>query len=193
MFSADEDPPALDALPTLVGQWLARAVRDKRSPLRWPVVATVSPSGRPHARMMVVRRVDDGARTLDLYTDARSPKRTDLACSPRAEAVFWDPKKRLQLRMEAFVRVLDDGPERDAAWSNVREEARADYARAHAPGALARDPIAADARLQDDAGHFAIVRLFMQRVDVLRLAAPRPWRAEVVYNDGAVAARWLTP
>ena len=84
--------------------WMADAVA---RPLPEPtamVLATVSASGRPRARTVLLKNHDSGGFTF--YTNRTSRKGTDLAEVPRASLVFpWFPMQR-QVIVEGTVSAL---------------------------------------------------------------------------------------
>lgn len=71
------------------------------------VLATVAPDGRPSARAVIARAVDDAG--LAFYTDTGSPKAAHLAANPWAAAVFLWPALERQARVEGDVQPVDDG------------------------------------------------------------------------------------
>src|ERR1700691_6785006 len=84
--------------------WVADAVA---APLPEPtamVLATVSASGRPRARTVLLKQHDSGGFTF--YTNRTSRKGTDLAEVPRACLLFpWHPMQR-QVIVEGTVTAL---------------------------------------------------------------------------------------
>jgi len=58
---------------------LARATQDRHHDWRTPVLATQGVAGSgPQARTVVLRRAEAATWTLRVYTDARSPKCSEL-------------------------------------------------------------------------------------------------------------------
>lgn len=70
-------------------------------------VATVDAAGRPSARMVLLRGLDE--RGLRFFTSYESHKGRELAENPHAAAVFYWPHVARQVRVEGVVeRVSDD-------------------------------------------------------------------------------------
>lgn len=70
-------------------------------------LATATPEGRPSARMVLVRGIEEG--DLRFYTNHESRKGDELAASPHAALVFhWGPPLRRQARVEGAVARLPD-------------------------------------------------------------------------------------
>jgi pyridoxamine 5'-phosphate oxidase len=64
-------------------------------------LATASRTGRPSARMVLLRGLD--ARGLTFFTNYRSRKGVDLAANPRAAVVFYWQALGCQIRVEGRV------------------------------------------------------------------------------------------
>src|SRR5206468_3250851 len=64
-------------------------------------LATAAPDGRPSARMVLYKGIEDGA--LLFYTNYQSRKARELEANPRAALLFyWQPLSR-QVRVEGAV------------------------------------------------------------------------------------------
>lgn len=74
------------------------------------VLATATPDGRPSARAVLMRGLDENE--LVFYTDTRSRKGEELAANPRAAVVFLWPVLERQVRVEGPVAPVP-GPEAD--------------------------------------------------------------------------------
>ena len=84
--------------------WLEEA-RSTGSP--WAgamVLATATAGGRPSARAMMLRHVDESGLAFD--SDYRSRKAQDLGANPRAAAVFLWPDQERQARFEGEVEAV---------------------------------------------------------------------------------------
>jgi pyridoxamine 5'-phosphate oxidase len=100
-------------------------------------LATADPDGRPGARMVLLRGLDQ--RGLTFYTNRGSEKGRDLAANPRAAVVFhWEGLGR-QVRLRGAVRRLEEEESRAyfetrppghrlAAWASPQGQVIADRA-----------------------------------------------------------------
>ena len=87
-------------------RWLAEAQAADLSEPGAITVATVDAEGRPDARIVLLREIDE--RGIIFYTNRRSTKGQQLAAVPAAAVVsYWDPLHR-QVRLRGPVHVLDD-------------------------------------------------------------------------------------
>ena len=101
------------------------------------VLATATPDGRPSARAVLMRGLDE--QGLVFYTDTRSRKGEELAANPRAAVVFLWPALERQVRVEGAVAPVA-GTEADvyfaarprghrlAAWASAQSRPLADRA-----------------------------------------------------------------
>lgn len=92
---AGDDPLALFA------RWLEEAVAAGLPEPNAMTLATVDADGRPHARVVLLKGLDDGAFVF--YTNYQSGKGRDLAERPLAALVFWWADLERQVRVEGTV------------------------------------------------------------------------------------------
>ncbi|MGX6649211.1 pyridoxamine 5'-phosphate oxidase family protein [Maricaulaceae bacterium MS644] len=151
--------------PRAVLDILTRAANEKKSPWRWPVLATKG-GAYPGARMLVVRAFNRAALEIELHTDARSAKLDELQAAPACALLFFDKGSMVQLRVDGRARILH-GEARDAAFARAPQGSMDDY-RGRAPG---DDPDApASAPSPDAAANFAAISIRMERADLLVIA-----------------------
>lgn len=167
---------------------LTRGVHDRHAAARHPTLATVSVTGRPQARTVVLRAADRAAGTLDIHTDIESAKVQDLRASPFAALHVWDAAAHLQIRLEAEVSLLT-GPAVSAIWASVPDASRQSYGSTPAPGQPI--PQALDYAKSPDPACFAVLRLRVLTLDALHLG-PQHRRARFDRDTGW-AGTWLAP
>ena len=150
---------------------LGRATRDRRHAFRHPVIATRCPRRGVRARTVVLREVDPGTATLTLYTDRRSGKLEGLAIEPELSWCFYDPRRRVQLRVESRASLHVGDAIARAAWSRQGPAARALYAVAPPPATELREGVSPLVREGADAGFedFAVVVCAVEEADWLHL------------------------
>lgn len=86
--------------------WLAEAAATELAHPDAMTLATVGRTGRPTARMVLLRGHD--ARGLVFFTNRKSAKAGDLADNPQAALVFhWPPLER-QVRVEGAVEAVSE-------------------------------------------------------------------------------------
>ena len=168
---------------------LERATADRRSNFRQFTLATVE-KGRPAARTVVLRAVDRGARAVTFWTDRRSAK--VAALDRPVEALFWDEKTSLQLRLAG--RALAAGteePDVAALFEGLPDRALHDYATLAAPGADWQANAAFErSRAREN---FMRVRVEATGADLLELAPGGHRRFAFVISGGLERITPLTP
>ena len=87
-------------------------------------LATVDREGRPRARTVVCRKVEDDG-SLWVASDARSGKNAEVEHNPAAEMAFWLPSLREQFRVAGSIWIMKDDERRTALWSALSDSARA--------------------------------------------------------------------
>ena len=165
-----------------------RGVHDRHAAARHPTLATVSVSGLPQARTVVLRSADRANGTLDFHTDVNSAKVEELRANAGAALHVWDSRSRLQIRLAVNAAILT-GPAVAADWARVPESSRISYGVNPAPGQPIPGPLAYDR--QPDVAGFAVIRLQVQQMDVLHLGEVHR-RAHYRRSDHWLG-QWLAP
>lgn len=81
-------------------QWFEEASRTEHHDVNVMTLATADADGRPSARIVLLKGVDDG---FVFYTNYESHKGRELAENPNAAVVFWWPTMARQVRVEGSV------------------------------------------------------------------------------------------
>ena len=92
--------------------WLDAAVGAGAPEPTGAVLATASPEGRPSARVVLLKDVDE--RGFVLYTNYESRKGQELAANSHAALTFWWPALERQVRIEG--RIARVAPEESDAY-----------------------------------------------------------------------------
>jgi pyridoxamine 5'-phosphate oxidase len=212
-------PDALPADPMpLFGAWFDQAMAAAAVPNpNAMTLATVSPEGRPAARIVLCKAFADDA-SVDFYTNRRSRKGLDLAAHPVASLLFhWDHAGR-QARFDGPVSLVPDEesdayfvsrpwPRRLGAWASDQSEpiesraALEDKVRALMQrfGLDPDNPPAPDADVEiPRPEHWGGYRLLAERVELwaaqgARLHDRAEWRRTVVPAITAWRSQRLQP
>jgi len=106
----DAAPASLESVEVACLDALVRAAHDKRSPLRWPVLATARPENAgASARIVVLRDFQRSSRTAEFWTDRRSAKVAELDSCPRATLHFFDRSRMVQMRARGPAQTVTGG------------------------------------------------------------------------------------
>ena len=161
--------------------------REGRSPqARWLQLATLSRDGAPRVRTLVFRGWG-GPAQLDLLTDARSSKSSELQAEPRVELCWLLPKARSQFRLRGHrmaMRPEDALATRQQHWDQLHPGARSLWGWPE-PGAPFQADAAFPSELTDGTPLpecFELVRIELEQVELLELTGHphqrRRWRAD---------------
>lgn len=186
-------------------QWrqLRKAADDPAHPFRNVTLATLSPDGHPQARYLILRGADADARTLELHTDIRSTKWTELAANPQISVLAYDPEARVQIRLTGTATRHGPGtPAHDAAWASLSTWARKTYC--GGPPGLVTDWVEVDqvtgvppTESEVEMGHdsFGVLTLSMTSLDWFKHPRGEIRRAQFSYAaDGSLMkADWIEP
>jgi pyridoxine/pyridoxamine 5'-phosphate oxidase len=142
---------------------------------------------------VVLRHADAPLWTLRVYTDARSPKCSELVAKPLAQLTFWSKRLNWQLRVSALATVEFEGEQVNAAWERVRQSrACADYLSASPPGHVQSAIKAPEENAADSlrGHHLAILNFKVSSMDWLALSKDGHRRARLT---PAGELEWLVP
>ncbi len=168
---------------------LGRATQDRHHAWRTPVLATAADDGLVNARTVVLRGVDATRASLDIFTDDRSPKVSELRTQQAALFVFWSSRLRWKLRVRVNMSVQTTGPDVEALWQRVSQTASAsDYMAQAAPGTAWCEP-GNSAEDSSRHSHFALLRAQVTEMDWLELGRGGHRRARILADTW----EWLVP
>jgi hypothetical protein len=135
-------------------------------------------------------------RRLRFHTDRRSSKIPEIEANPSGAVLVYDPKQKIQLRLDCRLSVHSDDEVAREAWAATRDFSRICYQVMCAPGQVVTDPAAVSFSAEDShdgADHFAVIVADVARIEWLYLAAHGHRRAEFVWQKGDWQGRWLVP
>ncbi len=166
--------------------------REGRSPqARWLQLASIGADGAPRVRTLVFRGWA-GPAVLDLLTDSRSSKASELIAEPRLELCWLLPKARSQFRLRGQRLELpppDEQAVRQQHWQQLNPGARALWGWPE-PGAPFDAAAAFPAELPDGTALpacFTLVRIAVTQVELLELTGHphqrRRWRADQQWSE----------
>ncbi len=176
---------------------LFRPTKDKKDPLRYPTVISVSPEGKPQGRTVVLRKVDRKHRLLRLYTDIRAEKVTDLRTQPELLWHFYHPKKQIQIRASGKAIIRHKDALCEEVWKNTPPFARKNYCTSASPATptdRATNGLPDDWQEKSEAAfeNFSIIETTIEAVDFLYLHPEMQHRAKFWF-DKKWQGTWVTP
>lgn len=169
---------------------LRRATQDRHHDWRTPVFATSGLTNAVNARTVVLRAVDSKANKLQIYTDARSSKASEIATQEQAIFVFWSSKLSWQLKVQVRASLITSGSQVQQTWAQVKQTASAkDYLSNFAPGTPITAHYQKGEQDQSNSSHFALVNAEIVDMDWLELARSGHRRAKISHDSW----EWLVP
>ena len=177
---------------TLPGTWaeiwqvLSEGVARRDAGARLVSLATLSPHG-PQCRTLALRSALKQAGEVTLHTDQKSKKVAELEYDPRVSILVWDPKRKVQLRLNGEASVSRGS---DANWQAVPEPSREAYGHIPSPGT----PIpSSDAwRIEPDIARFTVITARLNTIDYVSLD-PAGHRRALFERTDAWKGQWLSP
>lgn len=182
---------------------LIKAAIKRHGSYQKPSIATVDADGFARQRVVVLREVDMQQRRLTLFTDSRSEKVTELRDRPNLSWLFWDERKKVQIRMIGSA-VLEEGSERCRQyWDRLPVQGRSSYAMLPAPGTPQQnDEVPLPEQWHDEMNledteyafeHFMVITCQVFKADLLHLHHEGHQRAKFEFRDGHWDGQWVTP
>jgi pyridoxamine 5'-phosphate oxidase len=172
-------------------------VTNRRSPFHSPMIASVSPEGRPRVRVVILRGCEPARGLLRFHTDRRSAKFAELSARAEAAMTGYDAAAKIQVRVEGAVTLHVDDSVADAAWEGSRQFSRICYGTHPGPGSELAEAGAftlpsADDDIAAGRANFCAVQLHVASLEWLYLAASGHRRAHFDLASEH-PGRWLSP
>ena len=162
-------------------------------PAAWDFMEEGVRDGNPSSRCMVLRAVDRQKATLVFHTDRRSIKANELKSSSQGAVLFYDPKRKIQLRLRCGLSLDTDSVETNERWGKMKEMSKVCYQSNLAPG----DPISDPEQVQflgEGFENFAILTATVKRLEWLYLSFRGNRRAIFDWSrPGGEDGKWLVP
>ena len=161
----------------------------KRHPFRYFSLATIE-NDKPQQRTVVLRKtlVD---LSLVFFTDKRTQKIEDLQHNSACSALFYHPKKLLQIRVTGTAELITDKEQIASYWHTVQEASKKDYTTSIAPGSTIKNPDAIAYTTEEN--HFCPVKIIPTSLEYLRLKRPNHLRVLFSRDDKDWTGAFLVP
>ena len=180
---------------------LQRGVADRNEDFRLPVVI-VSATDSAEGRIVVLRGAFKDKNILRFHTDFRSSKIKSLKENKKIYFVFYNKKRKIQVRAEGIAIVHKDNEITKEAWTKTQMMSRKCYLSPQAPGDFINDS-ASD--LSKDMGNeiptyeqsemgyknFCVIESKIKSFEWLYLASQGHRRAKFMLDENK--STWLVP
>jgi pyridoxamine 5'-phosphate oxidase len=118
---------------------LEHGAKKRRSGFHHGVLATLAPTG-PAARTLILRGLEREPLAIRFHCDSRSQKLNEIVENPKAEACFYSPADRLQIRLAGELTCFTEGEIVEKAWEETQLLSKRVYLAGQAPGTQLDDP-----------------------------------------------------
>ena len=115
---------------------LEQSIEDPTSPVRTPVLISVSADGLAQGRTVVLRAFNRQQRQLKIYTDVRSEKVAQLRTQPVCTLVAYQPNPMIQLRLKTNAVVNHNNEITRESWAVMPGPNRCNYLTDPNPGSI---------------------------------------------------------
>jgi hypothetical protein len=184
---------------------LEEAIGDPISPVRTPVLISVSIDGLAQGRTVVLRGFNRQQRQLTIYTDARSAKVAQLRAQPICTLVAYQPNPMMQLRLSTNAIVNHKNEITHEAWAVMPGPNRCNYLTDPDPGSISvqatdgRPVINAESVPTNDENeiaysHFSVIVFTIKELEWLYLPRRGHRRAQFTWDEAnSLQSDWLIP
>ena len=184
---------------------LEEAIGDPTSPVRTPVLISISTGCLAQGRTVVLRGFNRQQRQLTIYTDVRSAKVTQLRAQPACTLVAYQPNPMMQLRLSANAMVNHNNEITHEAWAVMPGPNRCNYLTDPYPGSISGQ--ATDGRPVINAesvptnneneiaySHFSVIVFTINELEWLYLPQRGHRRAQFIWDEAnSLQSDWLIP
>lgn len=175
----------------------------RNSPLREVVLSTIDEHGVPQNRMVILRKVEVADRRLTFFTDYRSGKINDIQSSQHISLLFWDSKKRVQIRCVGQLRMYKGDSLSKMYWDRIPKQGRGLYATIAPPGTpMPEDGVYMPPNWEERSlpetdviayPNFCVLICEVSKLDVLHLGREQHQRGGFHWNGNSWSMEWLIP
>lgn len=172
----------------LIRNELVKGCSKKGHPFRYFTFITAQ-NNIPSARTVVLRKVEPDFE-LVFYTDKRSKKIEHIKQNPNSSALFYHPKKLLQINLSGVAVIEKDNAFLEELWNSIPENSKKDYTTSRPPGTSIKSP---DRIEYTDVNNFCVLRIKISKIEYLQLKRPNHIRAAFEYKNGTWSGQFLVP
>ncbi len=161
----------------------------KGHPFKYFTLSTLW-NGKPRQRTVVLRKVQPDLQLL-FYTDKRSAKVEQIKKYPSVSALFYHPKKMMQLQVEGRATVKEHPEMLRKIWKSIPATSKRDYTTVLPPGVKTENPSALEYLKEDN--YFCMVQIQPMRLEYLKLNQPHHLRVKFEKTGDDWSGTFLIP
>tara|TARA_Y100000589_G_C27054261_1_gene588588 strand:- start:114 stop:731 length:618 start_codon:yes stop_codon:yes gene_type:complete len=184
---------------------LFQGVKKRKSNFHNTILNTVGLNQKPESRTVVLRGFSANELSIKIHSDVRSKKISEIKKNENVSLVFYDPQKKIQLRIRGFAKIKE--AELDS-WKNLNTWSRRCYLTTLAPGMVTENPSSgfpenfeSNAPTFDESEkgfkNFSVIKILIDQIEWLFLASQGHRRAlySVIRKKSKIdiKSKWLVP
>ena len=184
---------------------LFQGVKKRKSNFHNTILNTIGLNQKPESRTVVLRGFSSDELSIKIHSDLRSKKISEIKKNENVSLVFYDPQKKIQLRIRGFAKIKET--EFDS-WKNLNTWSRRCYLTSLPPGEISDTPTSgfpenfehnAPTFHESEEGfkNFAIIKILIDQIEWLFLASQGHRRAlySVIRKKSKleIKSKWLVP
>jgi len=186
-----------------IWEMLKIAINDRHADFRCPIFLT-SVNNQPDGRAVVLREANSETLNLKFNADIRSNKINILKNNPQAALIFYDKKKKIQLRIKVNCSINYKNEISKQAWQKTQQISRKCYLASLAPGTTLEQPGSSidnkfetfdysfeESEMGED--NFCVINCNIITIEWLYLSAKGHRRAKIDFNKQGNHFNWLVP
>ena len=105
---------------------LKASIKDGKHPYHCFYFSTYNDNW-PEIRTVVLRNIDNSPLSIRFNSDIRSKKVADIKNNNQCSALFYDPRRRIQIRVKGFSTIHYNNELSKKVWSDVELQSRKCY------------------------------------------------------------------
>ncbi len=171
---------------------LHRGALDPKHPFRYVNLGTIG-QDYPELRTVVLREVDQSLNFY-MFTDSRSEKTKEMGLKDSVSLHFYHPKKRVQIRVQAKVKIHQEDEVLNRFWPRVQGDAQKAYNSRLDPGTKISKPEEGWEWPEEmDSEYFAVLKVIPQSIEILQLDRLNHLRIDFKRVGEDWEGQWLVP
>lgn len=195
----------LDEIEREIYNLLIQGVKKRKSNFHNAVLGSVSYDNKPEIRTVVLRDFSQKNLSIKIHSDSRSNKIKDLLKNKNISLLFYDEKKKIQIRVRGLARIHKSY---EPSWTKLSNWSKRCYLTSKAPGEESNDPTSGfpekfsqDAPQNDESKkaikNFSVIEIELNQIEWLFLASQGHRRAifNVIRQEKNIylEKKWLVP
>ncbi len=184
---------------------LSRGVKDRKSNFHYTTLCTTNEKHEPQGRTVVLRGFDSEVYSLFVHSDYRAKKIDEINKNKNVSLVFYDDKKKIQIRLRgnAFVE-----QSKKQSWEKLSLWSRRCYLSSDSPGIEKNQPssgfsdkFSKDAPTLEESEtgikNFSVISILINEIEWLYLASQGHRRIlfQIIRSNDKIKinSKWLVP